>query len=66
MEAHIDTTCPKTVIKCKYSEFGCEHEVSKLELNIVSFFHHPLLHVKGGKISTYIVSQQSLDFYNDT
>ena len=33
MEAHIDTTCPKTVIKCKYSEFDCEHEVSKFELN---------------------------------
>ena len=33
MEAHIDTTCPKTVIKCKYSEFGCKHEVSKFELN---------------------------------
>ena len=63
MEAHTQTTCPKTVIKCK---FGCEHEVSKFELNIVYFFHHPLLHVMGGKISTYVVSMQSLDFYNDT
>ena len=33
MEAHTQTTCPKTVIKCKYSEFGCGHEVSKFELN---------------------------------
>ena len=42
MEAHIDTTCPKTVVECKYSEFGCEHEVSKFELNsslfLPSFF----------------------------
>ena len=38
MEAHIDTTCPKTVIKCKYSEFGCKNEVSsKFELNISLF-----------------------------
>ena len=66
MEAHIDTTCPKAVIKCKYSDFGCEHKVSKFELDSSLFLPSSFANVMGGKISTYIVTQQSLDFYNDT
>ena len=61
MEAHIDTTCPKTVIKCKYSEFGCKHEVSKLNSSL--FLPSSFATRMGGKISTYIVSHHS---YNNT
>ena len=35
MDAHL-TTCPKSVIKCKYSEFGCDHEVNKWNLKFIS------------------------------
>ena len=27
MKEHLDTVCSKTVIECKYLEFGCEYQV---------------------------------------